>query len=946
MATAQKKPTGGKRAASSSGGKRSTGSRSSSTSSRSRTSGGSRSSSRAPAPKPIRRGVAALVFLLLAVFAALGYFRVEAIFITFFAESVKGLIGYGFYLVPPMLLAASGILAFHRGRPVRLRVSCVLLLPVLLGATLHLFLAKGPYSWDLSLFRVLWSDGRALSSGGVVSGLLAMSFTAVFSRIGACVVFVLTAAALVMGAAHVTLADIVDYVRSRPAYEEEELPPRRTKERAPAAPPAGKERRRTEIDIPVDEGPLVGKEPPASPLFQKKGWFFNKKPAVPTPDQVLAGRAGAEPPAPSVPVLTKPEPVSAPVPVPDPVPAPEAVREAAPAAAPEPEPAPIPAAEPDPVPKPPLGLFQRKEEPPVVQEEPEPVRPPMPPMPMPEIEREPAVTPKSRAEETARAAAEVSRDIERSMEDEGGAPVYQYPLVDLLDQSRGVSASDMAGELQANQARLADTIHSFGIDAEIVDAVRGPSVTRYELELAQGVRMNKLTNLTDDIALALGATGVRIAPIPDKISMVGIEVPNKLVAPVGIRDVIDSREFRESPSKVSFAVGKDISNRCVVCNIGKLPHLLIAGTTGSGKSVCTNSLIVSLLYKATPEEVRLIMVDPKMVELGIYNGIPHLLIPVVTDPKKAAGALQWAVTEMMKRYRSFAEVGVRDLKSYNALAERTEGMKKMPSVVVVIDELADLMLVAAKEVEESICRVAQMGRASGMHLIIATQRPSADVITGLMKANIPSRIAFAVQSSLDSRIILDTTGAEKLVGRGDMLYFPLGSGKPQRVQGCFISDEEVARVVEFVKRSGTAEYDEEVLHEIEQNAAAKEKGGKAGGDLSADSGEDEYDELLPNAIEVVVETGMASVSMLQRRLKLGYSRAARLVDQMEEKGVVGPFEGSKPRQVLISKAQWQEMQYKQHMPAGASPLSEPVPEELEFERDAVDQGPPPFDLDD
>ena len=575
---------------------------------------------------------------------------------------------------------------------------------------------------------------------------------------------------------------------------------------------------------------------------------------------------------------------------------------------------------------------------------PEPIPEPAPAPPVPEIEREPAVA-KVKREEAAQAAAEVAQDIARKLE-EGTPAAYQYPPVSLLNEGAGVSGADVASELQANQARLSDTIRSFGIDATIANVTRGPSVTRYEVELDQGVRLNKLTNLADDIALALGATGVRIAPIPDKISMVGIEVPNKLVSPVYIHDVIDSSEFRDNPSKVSFAVGRDISNRNVVGNIAKLPHLLIAGTTGSGKSVCTNSLIISLLYKATPEEVRLIMVDPKMVELGIYNGIPHLLIPVVTDPKKAAGALQWAVVEMMKRYRAFSEIGVRDLASYNAHAAKTEGMEKMPQIVVVIDELADLMLVAAKEVEESICRVAQMGRAAGMHLIIATQRPSADVITGLMKANIPSRIAFAVASSLESRIILDTTGAEKLVGRGDMLYFPLGTGKPQRVQGCLISDEEVAAVVGFIKQnSGSAEYSEEIIHEIEQHAAEKEKGSKGVGGSAPDEVGDDYDELLPAAIEVVVETGMASVSMLQRRLKLGYSRAARLVDQMEEKGVVGPFEGSKPRQVLITKDQWQEMQFKQGM-VDAAP--EPVPDELEFEGDAIPQSRdlPPFDMED
>ena len=449
------------------------------------------------------------------------------------------------------------------------------------------------------------------------------------------------------------------------------------------------------------------------------------------------------------------------------------------------------------------------------------------------------------------------------------------------------------------------------------------------------MKLNKITNLSDDIALALGASAVRVAPIPDKISTVGIEVPNRQVSPVAIRDVISDRAFTDSPSKVSFAVGKDIGGNCVVGNIAKLPHMLIAGTTGSGKSVCTNSLIISLLYKATPDEVRLIMVDPKMVELGVYNGIPHLLIPVVTDPKKAAGALQWAVCEMMKRYKAFSEVGAKDLASYNNHA-RKSGRDTMPQIVVVIDELADLMLVAAKEVEESICRVAQMGRASGMHLVIATQRPSADVITGLMKANIPSRIAFAVASSLESRIILDTTGAEKLVGKGDMLYAPLGQGKPQRVQGCFISEEEVAQVVDFIKQSGTAQYDESVMHEIEKHAEEKEKGAKGVGGSDPNQGGD-YDELLPAAIDVVLEVGQASVSMLQRRLKLGYGRAARLVDQMEEKGVVGPFEGSKPRQLLITKEQWQEMQYRQNMVDAVPEPSEPVPEEFPFEGDAVEQ---------
>ena len=521
------------------------------------------------------------------------------------------------------------------------------------------------------------------------------------------------------------------------------------------------------------------------------------------------------------------------------------------------------------------------------------------------VKTEPTVT----ANDVKQATEEVSRQIEQELAEPEEA--YQYPPITLLEQGTAGSFTEAGAEMRSNSKRLADTLRSFGVDAQAGEVVRGPSVTRYEFTQPQGVKLSKITNLADDIALALGVGSVRVAPVPGKISAVGIEVPNRAVTPVRIRDVIESREFTGHKSAVAFAVGKDIGGNRIIGDIAKLPHVLIAGTTGSGKSVCTNSLIVSLLYKSTPEEVRFIMVDPKMVELAPYNGIPHLLIPVVTDPKKAAGALQWAVFEMMKRYKAFSENGVKDLASYNALAEQSEPdengekMKKLPSVVVVIDELADLMLVAAKEVEDSICRVAQMGRAAGMHLVIATQRPSADVITGLMKANIPSRIAFAVASSMESRIILDNPGAEKLVGKGDMLYAPLGEGKPRRVQGCFITAEEIERVVDFVKEKGETAYSEDVMRQIEQAVQDKDK---KSAPAEAASGADDGDELLPAAVEVVLETGQASVSMLQRRLKLGYSRAARLVDQMEERGIVGPFEGSKPRQLLIDKAKWQEMQ--------------------------------------
>jgi S-DNA-T family DNA segregation ATPase FtsK/SpoIIIE len=827
--------------------------------------------------------VGAVVCLLLAFFAAFGYFNIHALFIDFFVGLLKGLLGYGFWLMPPALLLASYILAFHRGRPVRLRLCCALLLPMVLGCVLHLFLFQGQAVWSGALLGQLWASGRTLDSGGALSGALAILFVQVFSKVGAVILFLVAALLMLLGACNRTVVQIVDAVRDRPRAEyapAEEWPEparrgRKQPEQGEEEPARSKAKAKAAIDIPVDDPPLVGQQESAPARPKKR--FFDREPRVPTPDQLLTDETAAP----------KREPEG---------------EEPAPPAAVEPVPEPV-------------------------------VPPPQPAAP---------AQPKLKPEETAQAAAQVTAEIQETLGQT--ASVYQYPPVSLLVEGESGLEADAAGELNANQSRLSETLRSFGIDATISHVTRGPSVTRYELELDQGVRLNKLTNLADDIALSLGASGVRIAPIPGQISIVGIEVPNKLVSPVYIHDVIDSPAFRNHDSKVAFALGKDIGGNCIVGDIAKLPHLLIAGTTGSGKSVCTNSLIISLLYKATPEEVRLIMVDPKMVELGIYNGIPHLLIPVVTDPKKAAGALQWAVTEMMKRYRAFSEVGVRDLKSYNAHAARQPDMEKMPQIVVVIDELADLMLVAAKEVEESICRVAQMGRAAGMHLVIATQRPSSDVITGLMKANIPSRIAFAVASALESRIILDTMGAEKLVGRGDMLYAPLGVGKPTRVQGCLISDQEVADVVEFVKRSGAAQYDDSVLHEIEQHASEKEKGSKGTGGSAPEGVDSEYDELLPAAIEVVLEVGQASVSMLQRRLKLGYSRAARLVDQMEEKGVVGPFEGSKARQILITKEQWQEMQFKQglHEP----PPADPVPEEFPFEGDAVEQerDQAPFDL--
>lgn len=474
--------------------------------------------------------------------------------------------------------------------------------------------------------------------------------------------------------------------------------------------------------------------------------------------------------------------------------------------------------------------------------------------------------------------------------------IYHKPPVDLLTRSAG-GAKTNSKALQAKAMKLEETLKNFHVDARVVQVTQGPTVTRYEIQPAVGVKVSSIVRLADDIALNLEARSIRIeAPIPGKAA-VGIEVENDAVSMVKLRDIIDSKPFQEAKSKITFAVGKDISGSAIVADLKSMPHLLIAGSTGSGKSVCINSIILSLLYKATPDEVKLILVDPKVVELGNYNGIPHLLIPVVTDPSKAAAALNWAVAEMTDRYKKFAESGVRDLESYNEAA-RADGEedKVMPQVVIIIDELADLMMAAPSQIEESICRLAQMARAAGMHLIVATQRPSVDVITGVIKANIPSRIAFAVSSQVDSRTILDMQGAEKLVGKGDMLFNPMGMGKPIRVQGTFVSDGEVHDVIQFVKSqvddSGSS-YNEDILTKIERTGSASQA--------------EETDDLLPEAIDLVVHSGQASVSMLQRRFRIGYNRAARIVDMMEARGIIGPQDGSRPRQVLMTEEELEQM---------------------------------------
>ncbi|MDO4199253.1 MAG: DNA translocase FtsK [Clostridia bacterium] len=504
---------------------------------------------------------------------------------------------------------------------------------------------------------------------------------------------------------------------------------------------------------------------------------------------------------------------------------------------------------------------------------------------------------------------EKSKEFEVPENKNIGAESYEYPSVDLLNDAKKPDGGDITSELNHNGKMLVDTLKSFNVNTKIIDISRGPAVTRYELQPAAGVKISKITTLADDIALNLAASGVRIeAPIPGKAA-VGIEIPNKVVSMVSMKELIVSPEFKRAKSKLTVVLGRDISGDIMTADLAKMPHLLIAGSTGSGKSVCINSFIISILYNARPDEVKLLMVDPKVVELGVYNGIPHLLVPVVTDPRKAAGALNWAVNEMLVRYKKFAETGVRDLTSYNQMVAENpdakdksgEPLEKMPQIVIIIDELSDLMMAAPNEVEDYICRLAQMARAAGMHLVIATQRPSVDVITGIIKANIPSRIALAVSSQIDSRTILDMSGAEKLLGRGDMLFAPVGCNKPIRVQGCYVTDREIEKVVNSIKMTEESNYDEEIAKEIEKGAVLDSN---AKSDVKT---EGTVDPMMAEAVKCVVEAGQASTSLLQRRLRVGYARAGRLVDEMEQMGIVGPHEGSKPRQVLITYQQFLEM---------------------------------------
>lgn len=869
-----------------------------------------------PAP-PIRRELGAVVFLFLAVFVVISHYNEDGKFIVFFSNLIKGLIGWGFWVTVPAFLMAAVILGFHKGQPVALRVTSALMVPIMVAALGQLFFCdKITDSPEIQiLIAQLFEQGQAMACGGVIGGLIAIGLENAFSMYGALPILLALLVFFVFkcfngsiikafGKARERAAvkyDPAMYVKNKPGRDE---PPAVSaspalgvnapaKSAKPAKAPAKIERIQREAVSPMDI-PLLDDDDDELPLADARAKTTEPF-TVERPDE-FKSRTAKRRPATIIrdhdfDVSGEPEDMSG------------FMSDFGKASAKADKTKLTDEAETD-------GSRTSKAEEEAraagvdVDELRSTVEEIMRPSTMSTEISDPPKKKISRAEVNAEA-----KKVEAAVEKADGGADYEFPPIDLLRAGTAANV-DAREEILINKERLEGAIHSFGINASIAGVTRGPTVTRFDIELEQGVKLARVTNLAGDLALALGVVNVRIAPIPDKISTVGIEVPNKIVSTVYLRDIIESPKFINAKSKLSFALGKDIGGECVVGNIAKLPHMLIAGTTGSGKSVCMNSLILSLLYKARPDEVRLIMIDPKMVELGVYNGIPHLYVPVVTDPKKAAGALQWSVVEMLKRYRLFSEVGVRDLENYNKHCE-ANGEPTMPRVVIVIDELADLMLVASKEVEESICRVAQMGRAAGMHLVIATQRPSADVITGLMKANIPSRIAFAVSSSLESRIILDQTGAEKLVGMGDMLFSPVGCGKPTRIQGAYVSDEEREDVIQFIKEGAADVQQNDEIEEF-MNKAAEDKGsasdgGKAAKDEGIGGG---YDEMLPQAVEAILETKSCSVSMLQRRVKLGYSRAARIVDQMEELGIVGPYEGAKPRKVLIDYQGWHDIQVR------------------------------------
>ncbi len=784
------------------------------------------------------------IFIGISIVSALFDSQLTGVVGEFARKGVMGIFGTAGILVPLALIYSGFINAFgKRSKSYAARKAAAVVLVITLSGFLALFAP------EVEGLPALYEQGHTLLiSGGVIGGKLTEVLMPLFQTVGVVLIYIASALLCLVVLSNMTIEKLLRSL----------FPEMRKPEKAkPSEKPSKKE---TTKETPPEPAPTVSPEPALLPTVAEKpakaGGFFgkrNKKIDIDIDDTTQTPTESASP-----------------QPTPTPIPTPKT------AILPETSALPIP---------PEFTVHTHKEPQPeqgMVAENPEKIE-----MSKAEIDIEIA--------EVAKAAESIG---------EGAPYVYRVPPISLLapDVNTGRAATDT--EVKLNSVKIIETLRSFGVEATLLGASQGPTVTRYELAPAAGVKISKITNLSDDLALSLAAMGVRIeAPIPGKAA-IGIEVPNKNVSTVYLRSVIESAAFRTAKSPLSFAIGKDIAGAPVVGDIAKMPHVLIAGATGAGKSVCINSLLISLLYKSSPEELRLIMVDPKVVELGGYNGIPHLLIPVVTDPRKAAGALSWAVGEMLKRYNMFAEKGVKDITGYNLLAPGDDEVTALPRIVIIIDELADLMMVAPGEVEDSIMRLAQMARAAGMHLVIATQRPTVNVITGTIKANIPSRIAFAVSSQIDSRTILDAAGAEKLIGKGDMLYYPMGAPKPLRIQGCLVVDKEVEAIVEAIKAQGhESAYDNDVMVKIEEESKKTEKG-KKGADMG---GADAEDEMFMPAVDFVVESGNASASMLQRRLKLGYARAARLVDEMEQRGIVGPPDGSKPRQVLITRSEWQEM---------------------------------------
>lgn len=857
---------------------------------------------------------------------------------------ILGLFGVGAVLVPPILIYASVMISKDAERAtVSGKLAQGILLVLLCCAVIQIFFSK-PIDPDITFGKLLtdlYEDGKAMRGGGLFSAVIALPLLKLFGKTGASIIVIILAFVFAMLLANKTIVDVFRAIKNifaaagaaRPEYEEVEefVPPPGAKKQAkkPVAvnppqtpksvpnadvPPAAAEEKRRDFNIDI---PL--------PFGKKKAASETAKPSADAPAATDA--QPVEPEKPKSAVELEADAIARSVEEN------EAQRQAAKAAAAASanEAAESKQEKQDDL----ASIIKKAVTKPIGQGD----RSAAPASGSPLFKKNEKAKGSTLAsnkigdDEDLDMPETTAQDIQNEIAENIPAPAeYIIPPMDLLKKSSNeLNAEEAEAEMKQNADTLVETLKSFGVMTRIVDIHRGPTVTRYELQPNAGVKISKITGLADDIALNLAAAGVRIqAPIPGKAA-VGIEVPNKIKDIVTLRDVLDTEEFRNAESKLTFAVGRNIDGEIILGDIAKLPHVIIAGTTGSGKSVCTNGIIMSILYNATPDEVRLVLIDPKVVEFKIYDGIPHLLIPVVTDPRKAAGALAWAVQEMLKRYKLFADNNVRDLKGYNEMAAETEGVEPLPRIVIVIDELADLMMAAAGEVEDSICRLAQMARAAGMHLIIATQRPTVDVITGLIKANIPSRIALKVASGIDSRSIINEIGAEKLLGNGDLLYFPTGYAKPVRVQNCFTSDKEVTAVVNFIKNgAGDVTYSDDIMKEIEQNIPQPkgEKERPADNDKSYDNSDDK---IIESAIECAVDAGSAgvSVSYFQRKLKLGYARAARIMDELEELGVVGPFEGAKPRQVLMTREMF--LQRKLSGNGGSSAPADASEEDVPFE---------------